>query len=71
MEGCTFYLQILFLISFPMLADSFAQKSSSSNYSPKFQKFQQQKEKRKINFKLKNEEAYNKAFTLKEFKSAL
>ena len=48
------------------LADYFAQKSSTWNYSPKFQKFKQQKEKRKINFKSKNEDAYNKAFTLKE-----
>ena len=53
------------------LADSFAQKSSSSNYSPKFQKFQQQKEKQKLNFKSKNKEAYNKLFTLKELKTAL
>ena len=53
------------------LADSFAKKSSSSNYSPKFQKFQKQKEKCKLNFKSNNEEAYNKSFTLKELKTAL
>ena len=53
------------------LADTFAEKSSSSNYSAAFQKFQNTKEKTKINFKSNNNEHYNKDFTMKEFKKAL
>ena len=53
------------------LADTFAEKSSSSNYSAAFQKFQNTKEKTKLNFKSNNNEYYNKDFTMKELKKAL
>ena len=53
------------------LADTFAEKSSSSNYSAAFQKFQNTKEKTKLNFKSNNNEHYNKDFTMKELKKAL
>ncbi len=53
------------------LAETFAQKSSANNYSQKFQKFKDTKEKKKLNFNSKNKEHYNKLFTLKELKSAL
>ena len=53
------------------LADIFAEKSSSSNYSEAFQKFQNTKEKTKLNFKSNNNEHYNKDFTMKELKKAL
>ena len=42
------------------LADTFAEKSSSCNYSTAFQKFQNSKEKIKLNFKSNNNEHYNK-----------
>ena len=54
-----------------VLADTFAKKSSSSNYSTSFQKFKDTKEKTKLNFKSNNNEQYNKEFTLKELKKAL
>ena len=53
------------------LADTFAEKSSSSNYSAAFQKFQNTKEKTKLNFESNNNEHYNKDFTMKELKKAL
>ena len=52
------------------LADTFAEKSSSSNYSAAFQKIQNTKEKTKLNFKSNNYN-YNKDFTMKELKKAL
>ena len=54
-----------------VLADTFAEKSSSSNYSTSFQKFQNIKEKTKLNFKSNNDEHYNKDFTIKELRKAL
>ena len=54
-----------------VLADTFAEKSSSSNYSASFQKLKNTKEKTKINFKSNNSEQYNKDFTIKELKKAL
>ena len=54
-----------------VLADVFAEKSSSSNYSTSFQKFQNSKEKTKLNFKSNNDEHYNKDFTIKELRKAL
>ena len=54
-----------------VLADTFAKKSSSSNYSTSFQKFKDTKEKTKLNFKSNNKEQYNKDFTIKELKKAL
>ena len=51
-----------------VLADTFAKKSSSSNYSTSFKKFKDTKEKIKLNFKLNNNEQYNKEFTIKELK---
>ena len=47
-----------------VLADTFAEKSSFSNYSTSFQKFQITKEKTKLNFKSNNDEHYNKDFTI-------
>ena len=49
-------------------ADTFAEKSSSSNYSASFQKFQSIKEKTKFNFKSNDNEHYNQDFTMKELK---
>ena len=54
-----------------VLADTFAKKSSSSNYSKSFQKLQYTKEKTKLNFKSNNNEHYNKDFTIKELRKAL
>ena len=54
-----------------VLADTFAEKSSSSNYSTSFQKFKNTKEKTKLNFKSDNNEQYNKDFSLKELMKAL
>ena len=54
-----------------ILADTFAEKSSLSNYSTTFQKFQNSKEKLKLNFKSNSNEYYNSDFTLKELKKAL
>ena len=54
-----------------VLADTFAEKSSSSNYSTSFQKFKNTKEKTKLNFKSDNNEQYNKDFSLKELRKAL
>ena len=55
-----------------VLVDTFAEKSSSSNYSTTFQKFQNSKEKIKLNFKSNNNnEYYNKDFTIKELRKAL
>ena len=54
-----------------VLADTFAEKSSSSNYSTSFQKFQNTKDKTKLNFKSNNDEHYNKDFTIKELRKAL
>ena len=53
------------------MADTFAEKSSSCNYSTSFQKFQNLKEKTKLNFKSNNDEHNNKDFTIKEMKKAL
>ena len=47
-----------------VLADTFAEKSSSANCSTAFQKFQNSKEKKK-------NELYNKDFTIKELRKAL
>ena len=54
-----------------VLADTFAEKSSSCNYSTTFQKFQNSKEKIKLNFKSNNSEQHNKDFAIKELKKAL
>ena len=43
----------------------------SANYSTAFQKFQNSKEKTKLNFKSNNKELYNKDFTVKELRKAL
>ena len=48
-----------------VLADTFAKKSSSSNYSTSFQKFKDTKEKTKLNFQSNNNEQYKKDFTIK------
>ena len=54
-----------------VLADTFKEKSSSSNYSTSFQKFKNTKGKTRLNFKLNNNEQYNKDFTIKELRKAL
>ena len=54
-----------------VLADTFKEKSSSSNYSTSFQKFKNTKEKTRLNFKSNNNEQYNKDFTIKELRKAL
>ena len=46
------------VITSDVLADTFADKSSSSNYSTAFQKFKNSKEKTKLNFKSNNNEHY-------------
>ena len=51
-----------------VLAGTFAEKSSSSNHSTAFQKFQNSKEKIKLNFKSNDKEHYNKDFTIKELR---
>ena len=53
------------------LADTFSKKSSSTNYSQTFQKFKEQREKTRLNFKTINTESYNRAFSMKELKMAL
>ena len=54
-----------------VLAHTFAEKSSSSNYSTAFHKFKNIKEKTKLNFKSSNNEHYNTDFTFKELRKAL
>ena len=49
-----------------VLADTFAKKSSSSNYSTLFQKFKDTKEKTKLDFKSNNNDQYNKDFTIRK-----
>ena len=53
------------------LAETFCKKSSSANYSEKFQKNKTREEKKKLNFNSSNSEHYNKLLTFKELKSAL
>ena len=53
------------------LAESFCKKSSSENYSEKFQRNKAREEKKKLSFNSSNSEHYNKLFTFKELKSAL
>ena len=53
------------------LAETFCKKSSSANYSEKFQRNKTREEKKKLNFNSSNSEHYNKLFTFKELKSAL
>ena len=52
------------------LAETFAKKSST-NYSSKFKKFKNVKEKNKLNFKSDDTGIYNKEFNLKERQKAL
>ena len=52
-----------------VLADTFAEKSFSSNYSTSFQKFQNTIEKTRLD--VNNNEHYNKDFTIKELRKAL
>ena len=53
------------------LAETFCKRSSSANYSEKFQRNKTREEKKKLNFNSSNSEHYNKLFTFKELKSAL
>lgn len=53
------------------LGETLAKHSSSSNYVPKFQKYQKQQEKKRINFNSVNGEDYNELFSLHELRIAL
>ena len=53
------------------LADEFQKNSSSANYSPDFQKFKTNIEKKKLNFKSRNNEDYNMIFNFNELQDSL
>lgn len=53
------------------LADTFSKHSSSDNYDPRFQKYKDNKEKVKLNFKSNNNEEYNTEFEYHELEQAL
>ena len=53
------------------LAETFANNSSTNNYSSKFQKMKENKEKHTLNFSSNNEEPYNKPFILSELTDSL
>ena len=53
------------------LASTFAQNSSSTNYTPEFQRFKMSKEKQHLNFSSNNTEEYNEPFTFDELHTAL
>ena len=53
------------------LAESFASKSSSDNYSEQFKNIKSKKEKQRLNFNSKNDEDYNKPFSITELKDSL
>ena len=52
------------------LGQTFSKNSSTENYHPEFQKSKKQK-KKKMNFKSKNLEEYNRPFSLDEFRKSL
>ena len=53
------------------LGASFAKNSSSDNYSESFKRYQQQEERKNINFKSNNDEIYNAPFSFNELEEAL
>jgi hypothetical protein len=53
------------------IGDTISQNSSSTNYSAEFQRFKNQKEKNRLNFKSSNHENYNMPFTIRELKESL
>ena len=53
------------------LGQTFAQNSSINQYTPKFQQFKKLVEAKHLQFNSKNEEPYNKIFSLGELKEAL
>ena len=53
------------------LGASFAKNSSSDNYTDSFRKYQEQAERKNLNFKSDNNEIYNTPFTFKELETAL
>ena len=53
------------------LASTISHNSSSSHYTPIFQRYKAQAEKRQLNFKSHNTESYNQLFSLSELQSAL
>ena len=53
------------------LGESFSKNSSSEHYAPKFQKFKRTEERKRLNFRSKNLEKYNRKFSLKELLNAL
>ena len=50
---------------------TFANNSSTNNYTPKFQTFRNQAENSKISFKSNNSETYNNLFSLDELANAI
>ena len=53
------------------LADAFQTNSSTENYSDKFKRFKEVKERKPHNFHSNNQESYNDLFSLSELKDAL
>ena len=53
------------------LAEEFQKNSSTQNYSPKFQKYKNNREKRNLKFNSHNEENYNIPFNMTELKESL
>ena len=53
------------------LGTAFAKNSSTNNYTEKFKRFQQQAERKKINFNTKYKEDYNTPFSIEELEESL
>jgi hypothetical protein len=54
-----------------IIGQTLSDNSSSTHYTPKFQKHKKQQEKKKLNFKSNNTEYHNQPFSLRELKQAL
>ena len=54
-----------------ILAENFEHNSSSRNYTPQFQKFKTQQEKKPLNFRSDNSEKYNRLFSIRELQDSL
>ena len=53
------------------LAETFSENSFSTNSNTEFHKYEDKKEKQKLNFKSGNTESYNKLFSLSELKETI
>ena len=53
------------------IAAEFSLNSSSNHYSPKFQKYENNVEKKKLNFTSDNKENYNSSFSITELKNSI